>query len=291
VTGPMNIGATAITISMAITMLYTGLLFDPVLFRQQAGRHNWGEFGSLAAVNYLLVPLATLGLVWLGAFSPVMNMVLLTLAIFPCAPLVPALVGMSGEPPDWSLFIFLSLSLLNLALVPVLMEVLAMPWAAGNSARLTDGDNAALLRYVLSVYGPMALGAAIRQWAPSLFSSLLNLLRRALKPMMLVVFVLFMYTHLDEILRIGLRELGTLFLFEAICIVFALLFVRGSAKNRVTNVLITALRNFAMGIAFAAIVFPHTPALSYMMTFTSIVIAGGLAWVGLTKLLSRSSMA
>src|SRR5208282_367552 len=162
----MNVGQIAIGIFMIVLMFSSGLQFDRPMFRKQSSRLDMRGFWGLALANYVVIPLLTLCIIRLAAFPPVVNMVLLALAMLPCAPIVPAMVSMANEPAEWSLWVFLSMSVLSIAMVPLLILTLFIPWVAGNDTTIGGADGAAIAKYFISVYVPMGAGAAMRAFAP-----------------------------------------------------------------------------------------------------------------------------
>lgn len=287
----MNIGAIAVAFSTLVMLVYSGLLFDPNLIRSQLGASSLREFGILALANYVVIPVLTLGLIRICGFPPVLNLVLLTMALMPCASMVPAMVSLAGEPAERPLFVLLFMSVLNVLIVPLLMDLLTLPWVAGSDAELNGGEGAALAKYVISVFGPMSLGAAIRVFAPRHYPWIERWLRQAVKWLMFGTFPIFVYSYRAELLALSWRDLFAFILLELICIAVALLFVPHGPHNRIATLLICGMRNVTMAIAFVVFVFPHTPAaLSYMLAFTSLLFMGVAIALGIRKRLAASAI-
>ena len=279
----MSIGTIAVAVSSLVLLVYSGLLFDPELFRHELRRLRERELLWLLAANYLLIPVLTLLLIRHAGFSPVVNLVLLTMAMLPCASMVPPLVSVAGEAPQRALFVFLLMSLLNLAAVPVLMGLLSLPWVAGSHARPDGGELLAMGKYLASVFGPMGAGAALRIYAPSAALAWQRRLRRALPWLLAGSFVLFLISNSSDLLALGWRELEALLVFEAICIAVGALLARHTPGNRTATVLICAMRNVVMGLTFTVVVFPQTTALSLMLAFTNLVFLGTALGLGASR--------
>lgn len=284
----MNIGIIGIATGTAILMFSSGLQFDPALFRTQMGRQGLRALAPLFLGNYLLIPALTLALISCMPFSPSLNLVLMTLALLPCAPLVPPLASLAGASGSRMLFVFLAMSLLNLAMIPLLLFVIALPWVGGQHMQLGESTVSAVIRYVASIYGPMALGAALRVLAPRHYPACAAFLQRLMPPLMLVVTALFIYSYREALIALRFGDLLALLLFESICVLVALLVVLFATTrephDRIVSVLTCTLRNFAMGAAFTAIVFPHTAATTYMLVFTCICLAIPMLWVNTRRI-------
>lgn len=275
-----DISSIAISVSVALIMLMSGMLFNPAAFRRQFNRKTLTEFANLATANYLVIPLIVLGGLWLAPLDPMSKLALLTLAMLPCAPMIPALAVFCDESPDWALFVLFAMSLLNIAMVPILMTVLRLPWLAGEAAKLHGGESLAITKFMLSTYGPMALGLSLRYIAPRHLQSCIAVLRKFMSKLLLATYLLYMVAHYQDLLNLGLKDLLALALLEAVCVAVAYLFVRGATEHRITGILTCTMRNFAMGIAFTAILFAHTAAPVTMLayaTLMSLSILGAVA--------------
>ena len=119
-----DISSIAVSVSVALIMLMSGMLLNPAVFRRQFNRKTLAEFANLAMANYLVIPIIVLGGLWLVPLDPMSKLALLTLAMLPCAPMIPALAVFCDESPDWALFVLIGKSLLNLSWMDLLALVL-----------------------------------------------------------------------------------------------------------------------------------------------------------------------
>lgn len=279
---PVNdVGSLAVVAITLLLLFYSGMLFEPAVVRRQLEPAGLRDLSRLAAANYVLVPLATLGIIWWFEFSPILNLVLMTMAMLPCAALVPPLVSLVGEAPQRSLFAFFALSVLNIAATPILVALLAIPWVSGDSLSPNGGAVMAVIKYVIAVFTPMGLGVAFRIGAPRHCATWQPRLRKALPLLMALVAVLFVYSYREQLRALGWRDLEALVLFEAACIAIGWGLSIGAPQQRVATILICALRNTAMGLAFALVVYPHTAAPTYMLVFVSLSFLGAVVGVRL----------
>ena len=283
-----GISSIAVSVSVALIMLMSGMLFDPAVFRRQLNRKTLAEFANLAIANYLVIPLIVLGGLWLAPLDPMSKLALLTLAMLPCAPMIPALAVFCDESPDWALFVLIGMSLLNIAMVPLLMSVLRLPWLAGEVAKLHGGESLAITKFMLSTYGPMALGLSLRYIAPRHLQTCIDLLRRFMPKLLLASVVLYMVANYQDLLNLGWMDLLALALLEAVCVAVAYLFVRGATEHRITGILTCTMRNFAMGVAFTTILFAHTAAPVTMLAYATLM---SLSILGAVALYQRRTAA
>ena len=268
----MTISAIFIGLGTATVMAYSGLLFDPALMRQQFSHRSLLAMGQLAIVNFVLIPLATLGLIRLVPTGPDLNLMLLTLAVMPCAPLVPAMVSLAGEPPDWTMFVFLVFSLLGILLVPVLLAVLPQPWAAGSLAQSESISSVQILLYLLTGYIPLLLGIIIRIVENVRGLRLLALLKPAIPYASLLGMAAVLFDHWQDVAGVTLREIALMTTSILMCALIGFVFGPRFRGVPMTRTLPSAFRNVTMGLAFSNTVFAHTKATSYLFAFTIILL-------------------
>lgn len=275
----INAGFIAAIGITSLLLLYSGMLFDPPLIKRQLVPQRLMAFGILMIANYVAVPVATLVITWTAGFPPVLNVVLLTMAMLPCASTVPPFVSMVGEPPEHALSAFIAMSLLNILVTPLLISMMSLPWVMGSTFSPPGGTSWAFFKYFVAVFTPMSIGALFNIAAPTTCriwrTRLLQVLRMGLPLSVVPLF----YSYHDVILGLGWRDFAALLLFESVCVAAGFVASRRTPENRTSIVLVTTLRNTAMGLAFALVMFPHTAAPTYMLVFitlTFFVVAIGV---------------
>jgi hypothetical protein len=273
----MNIGSIAIAIAIIILMFYSGLMLDGTRLKVQLYSVKVGRMGWLLLANYVFVPIATIVLISVFNFGFAISATLVILSLLPCAPVVPALAATSGKSGDWAVCLFLILSLLNLTLIPLFavyigfssLEISAN-WAQGSS----------LARYIIVVYGPLLLGGFIAMGHPRYRDGVINAFRVVLAPLLVTSFLVFLFYYRKLLLIIDLNEVWAMTLFEAVCITGGLITMLIVPSQGKAVFMACAFRNVAMGVAFAAIVFPDTIIPVYMMQFTVLLIIGSIVVIG-----------
>ena len=278
----MSTGQCLLAGGLALAMLYTGLLVNPAWLTRGFLRGKLRPFASMAALNYLAVPVFALGMTWLLPIDPTLALTLLTLAALPCPPLVPALVTMDGEAPDWPLFVFLGFSLVSLLVVIALIAALAN--ATPYAANIGTDTASKLLQYFLLVYGPMTVGALFRFLAPSAGERLIRPVRALTGIGMLLILGVFATAHRDEFANVSVGDLVMLFGFVLGCVALGALLKPGADRPRLTAIISTCFRNVALAIAFATVVLRRPDVTAYMVVYSALTLFVCGAVLGLCKL-------
>jgi BASS family bile acid:Na+ symporter len=125
-------------------------------------RHPGQLVASLAAM-YLVMPLFAVAVVLAFDLHPAAEIALVAIAVSPVPPFVPLKATKAGGARDYTLGLLVAASALAIVLVPLAVElvgaVFAKPFAMSptTTARLVTS----------SVLAPLAIGMALRQFAPS----------------------------------------------------------------------------------------------------------------------------
>ena len=269
----MTVTTLIVAIGTVVIMVYSGLLFEPQLMRQQLVKSGmWLSLAQLSAVNYLLVPLATLVLIWQIPSPPGLNLAMLTLAFMPCAPVVPLLVNASGEPAEWPMFVFLVFSAFGLLLIPVMAALFPQPWAAGKYAELADDSVTRLIAFAVLSYLPLLLGIVFRVIAPGPGVTLRNTLRPYVSVCTIVTLGTVFVANFQQVMNVTLHDLLVMLLFIMVAAATGYALgprMQGAPMNAI---LPTGFRNVALALTFANIVFPHTDASSFLFTMSMVML-------------------
>jgi bile acid:Na+ symporter, BASS family len=266
-----NLSLQIVNASIVCIMLLSGILLDPQVFRRQFNAASVKEFANLALASFIVIPAIVIALLWKAPLDPHVKMALVILAMLPCAPVVPAMADRCAEPPEWSLFVLIAMSLLNIAVIPVLVAVLGLPWLAGDGASISGEQMLGILKFFGITYVPMGIGLIIRLVTPQYIAWLTRFLRSLMGKFLVASFAAYMAAHYQDMLALGWREFAALLVLETICVSVCLLFVRSPPNHRVTAMLGCAMRNFAMAIAFSTSVMAHTRVPVSVMAFTMIL--------------------
>jgi ACR3 family arsenite efflux pump ArsB len=258
-----------ITVGIALAMLYTGMLFDWSRIRASLTPQSLRAFCGLALLNYLLVPLGTWSFfLWLGSDHSALQLALLILAVLPCAPLVPAIVSLAGEPPEWSLLVFLGFSLLSLLFTVALAVLMTHASAVLKGADVAAG----LLHYLAAVYVPMLVGQLLALSSGAWVATALRVLRPVAAGALLISVVLFAVAHRDQLAATTKQDLAVMLLFQLFCVFAALFLGERYGGSRLTRLISSGFRNFALAIAFAAVVLDRTDVSAYVIVFSVVTL-------------------
>ena len=277
----MTITTFIVAIGTMIFMVYSGLVFDPVLMREQLKRPRvMLSLAQLTVLNFLVVPFAALVLIWMLPSPPGLNLAVLTLAMMPCAPVVPLLVAVAGEPPEWSMFVFLFFSLIGLLLIPVMAQMFPQPWAAGMYAEVTDDTVLRLVTYASLTYFPLLAGIVLRLLAPAPGLRLKNILRPYIGVFSVLVLSSVFATRYHEIRAVNLHDYAVITIFIVLIAALGIVFGPSQPGQPMSSALPTSFRNISLALAFASIVFPHTDTTVYVFAITvvQLVLVFAVIW-------------
>lgn len=266
---------------IALVMGYTGLLFSWSELRRHMGPARVRALVGLAVANYLVIPAMTYAFFRMSAEPTALRLTLLTMAILPCAPLVPAMVSFAGEKPEWSLLVFLAFSVLNLGLVIVLTAVLSQTQHRGVvQADVLHG----LGGYVAAVYGPMLLGIFVRWVAPNRAAGLNRIVRPLSGATLLVALISFGIVHREDFAATSLSDLGVMFLFVIACILVVAPLGERAGGPRMTRLIASGFRNVALAIAFSTLVLQRNDVSAGIVIFAGVagIVCAGV--IGLSAI-------
>jgi BASS family bile acid:Na+ symporter len=167
---------------------------------------------AIVSVN-VLVPLAAVIIVSFLPLEPAVKAGIILMSISPVPPLVPGGALKAGAERSYLFGLYFALVAVSLVLVPATVAVLGRVYAV--EASLPMG---ALLRTVLlGVLAPLAIGLAVRRFAPAFAERAAPILRRVAM-VLLVLVVLPILIKLWPTLMSFIGN-GTLFAMIAICLV------------------------------------------------------------------------
>lgn len=166
---------------------------------------------AIVSVN-VLVPLAAVIIVSFLPLEPAVKAAIILMSISPVPPLVPGGALKAGAERSYLFGLYFALVAVSLVLVPATVAVLGKVYAAEVSLPMS-----ALLRtVVLGVLAPLAIGLAVRRFAPAFAE-------RAAAPLRTAAMVLLALVVLPIVIKlwptlISFVGNGTLFAMIAICL-------------------------------------------------------------------------
>ena len=142
----LNVSA-LVTIMLSMGLQVT---FEDVLLSARRARQLL--LGLFA--NYVLVPVVTLGLLWVFQANPMVSVGLFILAACPGAPVGPPITAIARGDVPWSIGMMLILAGLSAILSPALLSVLLGPDSARQQlAHQLSGDRTDLVDNAITAFG------------------------------------------------------------------------------------------------------------------------------------------
>lgn len=252
-----------ITIGLGVTV---GDLADVVRDWRLTAKAVWG--------NYVCVPAAAVGLLWLFRTPSETAAGFLILAVCPGAPFGPPITAIAKGNVTTAVALMVLLAGSSALLAPLLLGIL-LPLMAGNQ-RLTVDPLDMVGTLLLTQLLPLCLGMSIRGVRPNMAERLINPANVASKILGLLACGLIIGTQYRLLAEIRLRgALGMLLLLVAS---FGTGWVLGgpAAENRKALTLTTSLRNVGVGLVIATGNFAGTSAVVAVVAYGLFEIIGSL---------------
>jgi BASS family bile acid:Na+ symporter len=253
-----------VTITLIEMMVAIGL---GVTFADLAGvARNWRLVTRAGLANYVCVPAATVGLLFLFNAQPMVAAGFLILAVCPGAPYGPPFAAIAKGNLGVAVGLMAILAGSSAIIAPILLHYL-LPLVLGNESLKID--EARLLGTLLvTQLVPLCVGVAVRQWRPRLADRLQKPADLLSKVLNLVAVGMILVVHFPLLAEIRLTGfIGMLALLLASWAAGWLL--AGPEKDtRKTMTLTTSLRNVGVGLVIATGTFAGTAAGKAAVTAT-----------------------
>jgi BASS family bile acid:Na+ symporter len=235
---------------------------------------DWRLLLRAGAANYVLVPLATVGLLLLFRANPMVAAGFLILAACPGAPYGPPATAIAKGNVTASVGLMVLLAGSSAILAPLVL-LICMPIVAGN-VETTVNPGAMISTLLVTQLVPLCAGLALRHFYPNAATKLHKPANRLSTLLNLILIGLILAAQYRMLLEIHLRGLcGMLALLLATLAIGWLLGSR-EIENRKTMMLTTALRNVGVALVIANGKFAGTPALTAVLAYGLTEVAGSL---------------
>jgi BASS family bile acid:Na+ symporter len=227
--------------------------------------------------NYGIVPMVTLGLLWLFQANPMVSVGFFILAVCPGAPLGPPLTAIARGNVPWAIGIMVILAGLSAFLSPALL--------GASLARLaSDGDlhvdYPVIVRTLLITQMlPLALGLGIHHRAPGLTRWIAKPVNGLANVLLLALVGLIVATQYQTLAAIRPRAWMGMSLLLLASLGIGWLCGGPELATRKAMAVTTATRNAAVGLVIATGNFANTPAVTAVVAYglISTVAALGVA--------------
>jgi len=226
-----------------------------------------------AAANYVVVPAAAVGLLFLFHAQPLAAAGLLIAAVCPGAPYGPPFTSLARGKVIVAVGLMVMLAGSSALLAPLLLQLL-LPLMGDQPLEINAVKMVATL--FLSQLLPLCIGLCVRQYRPLLAEKLqkpANLLSMILNLLLLGIIIVVQF---DMLVGIPLRAFAGMLLLVLATLIIGWLFGGRGSNDRKTMAIITSVRNAGVCLVIAASSFPGTPAVTAATAyalFQTIVIA------------------
>ena len=227
-----------------------------------------------ALANYVCVPAVTLVLLLLFSARPMMAAGFLILAVCPGAPFGPPYVKIAKGDVAAAVGLMVLLAGSSAIVAPVLLHSL-LPLMSGDETLRVD--TVKILRtLMMTQLLPLLVGLSVRHWRPGFAERLLkpaNLLSAALSLLTVGVII---FVHFQVLIDIRVRAYLGMFLLLMVSWAAGWLLGGPGSAMRKSMALTTSLRNVGVGLVIAAGSFAGTAAVTAVVAFGILEIAGSL---------------
>jgi BASS family bile acid:Na+ symporter len=240
--------------------------------------HRPGLLARSLLTIYLVMPLVTLALMRALPLPRHTQIALVLLAISPGLPVSPKNMLKLGGHPPYVHSLLVSMSLIGLFTVPASLAILSAVFPEEAAIRPLQ-----LLKVLGATYlVPLALGLALRRWAPSAADRLAEPSGKvgavALSSWLAILFVL----NFRAVRDLGLWSLGAIALWVLVGLVVGHLLGGPDPVNRPSLAIATALRHIGVAAVIARASFadakPLPLILAYVAAYTFVPIAYSIWW-------------
>jgi BASS family bile acid:Na+ symporter len=224
--------------------------------------------------NFILVPIVTLGLLYVFHSDPLVCAGFLILAVCPGAPVGPPFASIARGDVPYAVGQMVILAGLSAILAPALLSVLLAPLLPPGTLHI---DYLAIARTLLiAQVAPLAVGLGLQRWAPKLTERIAKPVGVTANLLLLGVIALLLMKEYHTLEVIRLRGwIGMVVLLSAS---LGIGWVCGGPglSTRKSLALTTAIRNAAVGLVIVSGNFAETPAVTAVVAYAFVSILGSL---------------
>jgi BASS family bile acid:Na+ symporter len=255
------VGLVAIMLSMGLKVTFAQVMASAKQPRQVTF--------SLAA-NFVLVPVVTVGLLYLFNPDPMISAGFLVLAVCPGAPAGPPFATIAKGDVAYAIGQMVILAGLSALVSPVLLS-LTLP------SLFPEGDLSidylAIVRSLLAAQIlPLLIGLAIHHWAPRLTERIAGPVGHLANLFLLGVLVILLLKEHETLSLIRLRGWIGMLLLLAISLGIGWVLGGPSLATRKSLALTTAVRNAAVGLVIVSTNLAGTPAVTAVVAYALVSV-------------------
>jgi BASS family bile acid:Na+ symporter len=265
--------------ALVTIMLSMGLevKFDDLL--ASARRARLLVLGLLA--NYVIVPIVTLGLLYLFQPNPAVSVGFFVLAVCPGAPIGPPITAVARGNVPWAIGIMVILAGLSAFLSPALVSVSLARIAPVGDLHLNYLEIVSTL--LITQMLPLALGLGIHHRAPRLTQWIAKPTDRLGKVLLVALLGLIVAAQHQRLAAIRVRGWTGMSLLSLASLGIGWLCAGRDLATRKAMAVTTTTRNAAVGLVIVTSNFAGTPAVTAVVAYTLISTIGALGFAVLAR--------
>jgi BASS family bile acid:Na+ symporter len=267
----LNVSA-LVTIMLSMGLQVT---FEDVLLSARRARQLL--LGLFA--NYVLVPVVTLGFLYVFQTNPMVSVGFLILAACPGAPVGPPITAIARGNVPWSIGMMLILAGFSAILSPALLSLLLARMAPDSSLHIRY--LAIVQTLLITQLLPLAIGLGIHHMAPGLSQAIVKPVGLLGNALLLSLVGLVMITQYESLAAIHCRGWMGMGLLLVASLGIGWFCGGPEVTTRKALAATTAARNVAVGLIIVANKFAATPAVTAVVAYGLISIVGALGWAWL----------
>jgi BASS family bile acid:Na+ symporter len=264
---------TAVPIDKLINILITITLFELMVAIGLSVRlaeiigvaRNLRLVTRAALANYVLVPLAVLGLLILFHPDPLVAAGFLIVAVCPGAPYAPPFTAIAkgNAPAATGLMVILAGS--SAVAAPMLLYML-LPVMAGNKPLEIDASRI-LITLLTTQLIPLCIGILVRERSPALAERLQKPFNQLSKVLNLLVIGFILVVQFHVLSAVRPRGFAGMIALLALSLAAGWLLGGAGSAERKTMALVTSVRNVSVSLVIATGSFPGTPAVTAVLVY------------------------
>ncbi len=240
-----------------------------------AATRNPGMIARSLLANFVLAPLAILGVTLLFELPNDLSIGVVLMAAAPFAPMAPAFVGVGKGNVHVAAGHMVIYCVLAVFLTPPLCQLLFTFLPEAGDVEFNVG--AIILSLLITVFAPLAAGLAIHEFAPKVAARLSRAVNLSSLAILVAVVVLIFVDQYEELAGLGVMVFLAMILSTEIALAIGYLLGGPKTATRRAIGMGTAVRNIGIAILIATDSFAGTPVVLSVIAYSLVVILLGLA--------------
>jgi BASS family bile acid:Na+ symporter len=277
-----NLITVLVAFTLAEMMFAMGLRID---FRRSENAHAINRKLILKAFagNYLVIPAVTFLAVLCFRVSPQTATGLLILGVAPAAPYALPFTVIARGNLFLSTVLMVLLAGTSVLMAPLLLHLLVPVINAGEQSMAFDPLKLAGSLFFMQLI-PLCLGLVLNHRKPELARRMVRPAAMGSKILNFFMIAAIAWLQFNVIFKTGIADVPVMLFLVASGIATGWLLGHPGRENRISMSIITAMRNFSLGIGIAATAFPGSPVLTSVLVYSFVAGLSVLAYAFLLRM-------